>query len=416
MSSNVRGAIATSLVIQGLGSLSPFVTILVLARLAGPETQGVFSTFKTWVDLVSSVIVFGFPQAFVYLLNKNMASKGDLLNASLLYVGGTTVCVAPVAAYGVISGYNVLPNGHCLVFYSLLLALGVGAVVLHRLVRAIYLTIDDGFLFSLITSAPAFFLLVAMAIAANFIPFNYDVAFFVAGVLTCLATVAWVRRIVVETPAYTFGMPRLPKRALTKQSAHTFLQSISFTLQPVLTIYLLQANGGGVTDTAYFTSATIIIAAVNVFFGIVSPILFNRWSASLDDGLVARIQKVSDRVALVFLVVGVAAVPLYGVLVPLVFGSDYTAAVPGFQIASYAMAPVAFTRTIASAIHAAGRPDVNTASCVVRLSMSVAVQFGLSQSGVLSPLGAAITAWAIAEWLAAIYLRETGRRMLRWTQ
>lgn len=414
MSSDLRGPIVTSLVVQGLGSLSPILTILVLARLAGPQTQGEFSTFKTWADLVSSLFVFGFPQAFVYVLNKGMASRAHLLNLSLLYGALSAVVVVPLAAYSVVSGYNHLPDGRGLLLYSGMLALGMSALVVNRLVRSIYLTLDDGFMFSLVTSAPAFFLLLTIAAASLFTPFQYDLAFLIAGALTLLATAVWIQRIIAATTDYSFRLPRLPRRVLAVQSGQVFLQSVSFTLQPVVTIYLITAFGGRVTDVAFFTSATIVISAVNVFFGIISPVLFNRWSTDLDAALLANIQKLSDWLAVGFLVIGVIALPLYGILVPLVFGSDYLAAVPAFQLASLALAPVAFTRTVTSVIHAAGRPGVNTISCALRLAASVAAQVALVRFGAMPPLLAAVAAWAIAEWVAAAYSRQAGRRILTW--
>lgn len=417
MKSAMRGAIVTSLIIQGIGSFAPFFTIILLARLSGPTTQGIFSTFKTWADLVSSLIVFGFPQAFVYLINKKMATRAHLLNISLLYVAVTTLFVIPIAIHSVLSSYNQLPDERMLAIYAVLLAFGVGAFVLNRLVRAIYLTIDDGFLFSLITSAPAFFTLVAMVIAARLTPFSYDIAFFVAGVLTCLATGIWIKRIIAAAPGYTFALPAMPRKALAQQSIHTFLQSISFTLQPVVTIYLLVHFGANIVDVAAFTAATIVIAAVNVFFGIVAPIFFNRWSAGMSGDLFRRIRRIADMIALFFIIVGFAAIPLYSVVVPFVFGPAYEPAVTAFQIISLAVAPVAFTRIIASAIHAADRPDINSVSCGVRLVLSVALQFCLSNFGAVDPVIAAVWAWVGAEWAAAAYSWHQRRKMLmeaRW--
>jgi O-antigen/teichoic acid export membrane protein len=412
MKQNVRGAILTSLVIQGAGSVIPFVNIVALARLAGPVTQGTFSTFKTWMDLVTSLIVFGFPQAFVYLLNKKMANRDQLLNISLLYTLASSLFVIPIAMYSITSGYNILPEDRSIFAYATLLSAGVGAVVLNRLVRAIYLTIDDGLLFALITSAPALFMFATMMVAAMFTPFHYDIAFFAAGVLTLTSTGVWIRRIIVETPGYRLTLSTIPKRALAEQSIHTFVQSVSFTLQPVATISLLFHFGGAVTDVALFTAATIAIAAVNAFFGIVAPILFNRWSRNIDDNTLRGIQAISDRVSLGFLVLSVAALPLYPVLVPAIFGTDYVAAIPAFQIISCAIAPVALTRIITSAIHAAGRPEVNTISCILRLAVSVAAQLVLSYSGLASPLMAAAAGWMIAEWIAAVYSRWMERRII----
>ena len=125
-----------------------------------------------------------------------------------------------------------------------------------------------------------------------------------------------------------------------------------------------------------------------------------------------RIGAVVDKVTLVLIFVGIAAVPTYAFIVPVVFGPAYVEAVSAFQVLSLAVAPVAFTRMIASAIHAADRPDINSVSCVVRLVLSVVLQFCFSTFGGLTPVIAAVWAWVGAEWAAAGYSWFARRQML----
>jgi O-antigen/teichoic acid export membrane protein len=403
MKSPMRGALLNSLVIQGLGSVAPFLTVILLARVGGPTIQGTFSTFKTWSDLVASIFVFGFPQAFVYLINKRLIGREALLNITLVYAALSVVILLPIALLSAYLSYNQVPSGRDLWVYSTLLGLGVAAVILNRLVRAIYLTLDDGVLFALITSAPATFVMITMLIASRQPDFDYDVAYLCAGLLTCLATGVWIRRIILASPRYRFSLPIVPIKALANQSLQTFFQSISFTIQPVITIALLLEFSATIIDVANFTAATIVIAAVNVFFGIISPILFNRWSIGMGRELFSMIGRIIDKTTLVFLLLGLLAIPAYPLLVPLVFGPTYQSAVPAFQIISLAIAPVAFTRTIASAIHAADRPGINSISCAVRLAVSVAVQVYISTIHAVDLVTAAVCAWVAAEWAAATY-------------
>lgn len=414
MTAGIRKAILTSLIIQGIGSLAPLVTVIALARVAGPHAQGTFSAFKTWMDLVSSLVIFGFPQAFVYLINKSVCTRTQLLNATIFYVTAGTLIVAPVAALSLALGYTVLPAGQSVVFYSVVVALGMGPVILNRLVRGIYLTIDDGFLFSLVTSAPTFFLMVTVLAAGLWDPFRYDLAFLAAGFLTLVATWPWLKRIIGYSPGYRLRLERIPFGPLAEQSLQTFLQSVAFALQPVIAIYILQRQGSALTAVAFFTAATIILVAVNILFGLVAPILFNRWSAAMDDALLRRISRYSLMLAGVFGLLGTVSVPVLPFIVPMVFGADYGPAAWAFQAMAIAIAPVAFTRSVYPAVHAAGQPSVNTASCIVRLASGGVAQICMALSG-FSPLVAAVGGWVIAEWAAALYSFWALRRTLRWT-
>ncbi len=413
MTPSLRRSMTISVAVQGVGSLAPLLTIVALARMAGPEVQGTFATFKSWVDLLSSLVVFGFPQAFVYLVQKGLSSRGRLLNATFVYVAVATVLVLPVAALSLALGYTVLPYGQSAFWHCLMLALGTGSLFLHRLVRGIYLTLDDGFLFSMVTSAPAIFLMAMVLIAGIANPFRYDVAFLAAGLLTCLATWPWIIRIVRETPEYRLGLQRIPLRALTEQSTQTFLQSLAFTLQPVIAILALQRQEAGLTAVAFFSASTIVVVGINVLFGLVAPILFNRWSATMDCALFNRIRNFSLLAAGAFALAGLAALPVMSFVVPLVFGADYVPAVWAFQVMVAAIAPVAFTRILYPAVHAEGHPRVNTVSCIVRLAIGAGSQIAFYLGG-FDPLSAAVWGWVVAEWAAALYSLQASRGIKLW--
>ena len=408
----VHRALAINLLVQGLGSFAPMLTIVLLARVAGETAQGVFSSFKAWTDLIVALAVFGFPQSFVYLINKHISAAHDILNFSLLYAAASMVVSGIVVAAGTLAGYNFLPITSNPWAFALFLAIGTGAVVLHRLVRAIYLTIDDGMLFSLITCAPSVFLMVAMVVAAMLPAFRFDLAWLVAGIATLAATAVWVRGIAAEAGGHRLAWPVLERRVLMTQSTHAFLQSLAFTLQPVAAINIMLAFGASLGAVAFFTASTIIVNGANVVFAIVSPVLFNRWTANYSVAVFANVERVAILLGVVFGLGSVATWWLLPWLVPAVFGDSYAAAVGAFQIVVLSMAPIAFTRTISPAMHAAGRPDINTNSCAVRLAAAVVIQGALAYRGGNDPLFGAAVSLTAAEWLAAGYSWWIARRLI----
>jgi O-antigen/teichoic acid export membrane protein len=405
-------SLATNLLVQGLGSFAPMLTIILLARVGGETAQGVFSSFKAWTDLIVALAVFGFPQSFVYLINKRISTAHDLLNFSLIYAAAATVVTGMIVVAGTLAGYDALPIATNLWVFGLFVAIGSGAVVLHRLVRAIYLTIDDGLLFSLITCAPSVFLMVATVGAAMLSAFRFDLAWLVAGIATLAATTVWISGIAAAAGGHRLEWPVLEHRTLMTQSAHAFLQSLAFTLQPVAAINIMLAFGASLGAVAFFTASTIIVNGANVVFAIVSPVLFNRWTADYSDAVFANVMRVAILLGVVFGLGSGVAWWLLPWLVPVVFGDTYVAAIGAFQIVALSMAPIAFTRTISPVTHAAGRPDVNTISCAVRLSVAVVIQGLLAYRGGTDPLLGAPVSLAAAEWIAAGYSWWMGRKLI----
>lgn len=414
MNSKLRGAILTSLIVQGLGTFAPFLTIVVLARIAGPEVQSIYSKFKVWSDLVSALITFGFPQAFVYLIQAKNVNRYDILNFSRIY---TILSILPVFLLSILSvksGYNYIPDGVNYILYSSCITFGICSICFNRLVRAIYLTIDDGFIFSIITSAPSVIVLISMLFAATLDVFRYDFAFFFVGILTLLVTNVWVRRIVKrDRPAVFRVVPIIPKKLLFNQAMNSFLQSLFFLLQPVVGIYILIHTDGNDLDIAYFSSSIIIISAINSIFGMISPILFNRFSGNINRDIFYNLFRFFIRITIVIALLAVLSIPVYSYAVPAIFGSEYAGAIAAFQVLSCALGPVAFTRMVYPAIHAAGNPGRNTVSCGLRLIVSVATQVGLTVSGLLAPVMAAVCAWVVAEWFSALYSILSARQMIR---
>lgn len=388
--------------------------LIVLGRFGGPDVQGTFSVFKTWIDLTTALLIFGFPQAFVYLINKKVWYKSDALSFSILHFIISLFLVIPIALYGVYLDYLIVPQDRQLWLYLFLISFGASAFCFNRLIRAIYLTIDDGIIFALITSAPAFILMIFMLTALKFNNFPYDVAYFFTGILTLLLTIIWIDAIIKKIAKFKLYIPTISNNQLFHHSWQSFAQSIAIALQPVIMIFLIFEYSGSVKDVAFFTSSTLIISAANVLFGIVAPLLFNRWSKKLDINTFYVIRKSSLAFTAFFLAVGILGIWIAEIAVVALFGSTYREATWAFQLMFFAMAPVALTRVLYPAIHAIGHPHVNTISCFIRVGAAAGLQLMFCELGWFEPLPAAILSWLIAEWVAAIYTWLTSTKKLMW--
>ena len=65
----LRNKLGITLVAQLFGVSSTVLTNIIIAQRYGPEGQGYLSTFRSNVDFLTNIGLFGFPQAFVYLIN-----------------------------------------------------------------------------------------------------------------------------------------------------------------------------------------------------------------------------------------------------------------------------------------------------------------------------------------------------------
>src|SRR2546422_6916333 len=99
-----RRAVAANLGVQSLGPACSFLTVFMIARLGGPAQQGEFAQLKAWADFMFAIGCFGFPQGFVYTINKLGASPSALARWSRVY----SVAFTPLA---VIAGYMGLKLG-----------------------------------------------------------------------------------------------------------------------------------------------------------------------------------------------------------------------------------------------------------------------------------------------------------------
>lgn len=401
------GALSMSvyLVVQIAGVLLSFATVIVVARWGGAATQGVFFTYKTLVDFLSASILFGLPQAFVFLINKERASVRGLTIFSFVY-SVFSFLIALLAIF-IQLRTSFLPDAGA--FAIFLLAAGVGGYVLHGLARGIILTRTAEGLFSLFSVAPNVVLLLAVAFQFSDGRPNFPTALGVAGLLSGLAGVVWLSRL---SKPNLRDLTELPYPAIFTQSLHTFVQSSLYAAQPVLTIAMFRARSATDADIGNFSIAITAFAAINVVASVMAPVLFNRWSKSISwdqyATLARRTYWVSGALTVLAGIAMLAAVPVIeGVL-----GPDYEDGALPVQLMAFAVFPLVCTRFLSSAIYALGHPGINSLSCFARLGM-VATFFALIYPFTENVLTTGAYSWVAGEWIAFAIQAAAGSRARR---
>jgi O-antigen/teichoic acid export membrane protein len=404
----MRSVLLTNVAIQSIGTLSLFALVIAISRIGGPQAQGLFATVKSWTDFLCAVGQLGLPQAFVYVINKGYAAPRPLFRMSLVYASGFAVVASIATMLAVLTEYLEAPHSFSLVAIAILLALNVGGMTLHNLVRGLLLPYSDGTWFALFSIAAP--VVLAVCVTTTFVFFHaglIEFAFAFAGILCGILAVA-VGAVITKGRSEP---SRIDFHVLIGQSASSFALSILLVLQPVLTIALMKWWGADNHAIGLFNVASMAMMVSNVLFAMVSPTLFNRWSKSLSmanaRGLFLRMSRWALLVAGLSLIAS-ALIPF--LMVP-IFGAAFAEATGAAQILALGLAPVFYSRMSSAAMLGLGLPHWNAAIagarivCIV-LSLPVLAWFG-HEIIVSAALG-----WTIAEWLTAVltFFAMTSRR------
>jgi len=395
---------ASSVVVQALGPLCAFATVFVVARLGGAAAQGRFAQTKAWVDLLVVLGCFGFPQSIVYVVNRLAASARRLAWISLAYGLAFAPLAWLVTAWGQSRGWagSGLEAGMA---GTLVPALAGVLLVLHGLLRGVYLTQRQGVSFALLSILPAATLLAVMIATHGQGPYGDRIlmAAVLSALVALLLTAAQLRHV-APTAAAT------PWRALFSNGTQVFVQAVLMAVQPLLAYGLVRALGGGDAQVGYLNSGVFITQGLIVPIGLVSPLMFARWTSNHDAGLLKRLQRNTSRWIGWGVLAGAALALASICIVPLVFGAGYRVTAFAVALIVLAVPQAAHGRLLAPALHAHGVPGVNTVGAALRLIGLVLVSWLAAQTG-LGEVAAVALGWSCGEWLSLAWTLVALRRL-----
>lgn len=387
----------TTIAIQSIGPLSLFIVVWSIGKTLGPEMQGRFSALKSFVDLSATVLMFGLPQSFIYGINRLGVQRGLLMRWTFKYGAACflLVLVLLLAARGV--------NLPSIAFASLsplapiLLSLAIAGLVIHGILRGIFLTIDDGTPFSMLTILPALLLCAAsMLLLLGW--FDMPALYAVVGLLSAVAAARFARRSLMENDGNS-----LPWKQLLGNGSTVFIQSSVMAAQPFIAFSLL-GRYGGFEDIAFFSLALYVNQAAIVPLTMTAPLLFNRWSVADSGGHVSSdLAKLFRPLPLI--VTGVAicwfATPA---AMAWIFGQSYDKTIPAIQIMLLGLPFIYMAFVGMPALMSIGEFRSNSGVVILRLLTFTALAFLLLDLPGMP--GSAVTRTAAA-WLASEALMGT---------
>lgn len=387
----MKRSLAKAVVIQGGGAAIGVATVVAVSRFLGPQQQGLFATYKNWFDIVSTVLLLGIPQGMIYAINKHYVSCGLAARLSLLMSVAAIPFIIAIDAVEVRFGY--LPNASPVWLYGII-PLGIAGYVYHGLARSVLLTREDGAVFSLLSSLPT--IGIAGILAAQFLlggP-RMDAVFSCNGVLCGTVAAVALRRHDLGGAASNSGWYRV----LLRQSAHFFIQSVLFALQPLIVFFLLRRDGSGLGPVGLFSFSLVALVSANSLIGMLAPILYNHWSKSESHDIKLLVRTTLLRTSFALGTALTLFLYLLAPLTPWLVGNQFSGAEKLIRILSLAAIPLFFTRLAQPALMATNRTDIATRTGLLRI-LSVVVL--MSWFGGLT--GAAIS-WIVGEFVAALTL------------
>ncbi|MFD1244747.1 MATE family efflux transporter [Paralysiella testudinis] len=358
--------IGSSIAIQSLGTLSGFAVVWLITRYLGVSKQGEFALLKSWIDLLVVIGCFGFPQSFIYTINKLNTSAQILKRFSSIY---------PVAIFTVASilSYFWFHYSSNVISFSTVHYVFIGAAIAglvgHGLLRGIFLTQNDGKKFALISILPALglFVFIGLGIFVD-IPISLPLAYVLTGLI------AFIIMLWLVKPSS--GGRALQWRPILLNGNSIFLQGLAMTLLPMTTYWLMSYFGMDKKAIGGFNIAVYCYLAFALPLNMVSPIFFNRWSKNHDKAVLSKELKRFLWIGLPILPISLFLAYLLKYIVPYVFGGELEFAIPSMQILLSAGILVYATNLLSCMNIAMGSFTSNTRAYILKVAASIIFIFG----------------------------------------
>lgn len=397
----MRRLIAQTFAIQGLGVILMFGVTLLVSRLGGAAAQGSFALVKGATDLLVAIFSLGLPPAIVFVLNSTRSGHGVVYRAALKYTAGLTLALPLLVAFSLVKFSNA-----SLDWELALKALAIGSagawLTGFALLRGLLLVRTDGPGFSLISILQWVIIGAIAVVLLNRTPFVFELAYCAAGAVSLLAVTLYLRRF-KKPAAEASGDRGLNWALLRAQSSHVLLQAILFGIQPFASSAALARWDLSMVSTGLFNIASMVVTLPNLLVALVAPVLFNRWSKSLDWAGLIEIRRNALMLGTVGQVCAVLAMSAVAPVVSLVFGSEFAGAVGATQILLLAVLPVLSGRILTPALQGLGLTHVVSRSCLARFVVGV-IAAGLLALAAQPALGAIAWGWVAGEYAALVIL------------
>ncbi|MEW6685268.1 MAG: hypothetical protein AB1393_03565 [Candidatus Edwardsbacteria bacterium] len=400
----LRSKLVITLLLQLIGAISTLFVSIIVTRRYGAEAQGYLSYYRSAVDLFANTAIFGFPQAFIYMINTKILNVDFVVKFINRYCSlfGLVFVIIAIVAYttGIAesTGFNLLA--------VLSLAVASFGMMLHGMYRSVCLSTKSNYIFNLVSIMPAFFIFLIYFIwhAVNYEKLVLASVF--ASIISFLFPMFIFKKSIFGK--WTFDKELVGKVA--KYGFWSFIPSVAASLCIVGTYAILRRGGISDATCGNFSISVLFITASVTPLNMIAPILFNDWAGEKWKKGTVNSYSLLSHLGLVIALAGVMfSVVLVRSITAMVFGEKLLGSTESTRVLLFGLFAFYQNRLLSSLLLAVGNPSATAVGWIIK----TATVFSALYLGLSSSLTGAALAWVIGEFASMIYMcvvasQETG--------
>jgi O-antigen/teichoic acid export membrane protein len=197
---------------------------------------------------------------------------------------------------------------------------------------------------------------------------------------------------------------------LAKQGGVIFLQTIMIASQPLLSIATLRYYGATLADIAKFSLAMYVLQLAATPLGMISPILFNRWSRTEAEASIKMDAAFMVKACVLLVVLILLALVLIPTAVTYLFGPVYAGAVTGIRILILGIPFVYATNIGLPLLMATGRFASSASISTLKIVLCIGLMLSFFHSSIFDLVTAACLSILITEISIAFLLTYSLKR------
>lgn len=368
---SIKKKLGINLVIHSLGSLSSFLSLCIILYIYGVEKQGIYANLMALISFIGVLGVFGFPQGYIYLINKLNISAKRLCLFSVYFSFAIFILLLIILYFNYYFNLNWIDGELVSNSNFILFSIATVSLILHGLLRGIYLTINQGVGFAFYSILPAITILGCVGFGIIFEYSNLQELVLISAVLVLFFSVYIV--IKINKLNDDFSIYKIPFKELFNHGTHSFLQALFYSAQPLFAFWAIKHYNGGYQDVGYFNIGLFVLQGFLVPVTMLSPYLFEYFTKNSSTNIVKIIAKNKfyfyDLILAIFLYFSVVVIDSF------FFDSEYVIPIKLIQIILFSLPFNIHYRIFLPYIHAKGFPKYNTLFCFVRLLLFVLLSF-----------------------------------------
>jgi O-antigen/teichoic acid export membrane protein len=346
--------------------------LLLVARMLGPAGAGAYAVALVTPTVLAQLLNFGLPTANVYFLASGRLALAQLWSSCIIVAAlGSTVGLA-------IGGWAIVVHGEA--WFP-----GVPEPVLLTLLCVLPFALLFGVVTSLFQAAEDFRSFNALVLVEPLLTFILLCGLWAAGAgtLAAAALATLLAHAMASAAAVALSVCKLETLRPQRVSRADFLALVGYSLKSHLSnvvsllnyrvdLFIVNLLAGPYAAGLYST-AMRMAEQVSIISQAVSTVLFPRLSAmAKDEAARQALTAVVARAALwVTLAAAVAVASLSGLMVPILFGTEFGPAVAPLLVLLPGLALFACSRVLAHGLAARGLTTVNLGFSVAALILNV---------------------------------------------